>query len=74
MNRLMAEMEKTMDEQKLDWVSTAYVAEKLGVSRGKARQVIRDSGIAIYMVGNRIRVIRKDADEMVERLALGRRI
>lgn len=63
-----------MVDEKLDWVNTAYVADKLGVSPGKARKVIKDSGIAVYLVGNRIRVIRKDADEMIERLALGRKI
>ena len=63
-----------MSEEKLDWVGTAYVAEKLSVSPGTARKVIRESGIAIYYVGNRVRVIRKDADEMIERKLLGRRI
>lgn len=61
-----------MTEEKLDWVGTKYVAEKLNVSPGKARKVIQESGIAVYHIGNRIRVIRKDADEMIERKRLGR--
>lgn len=63
-----------MTEEKLDWVNTQYVADKLGVSVGKARKVIVESGVAIWYVGKRIKVIRKDADELVERLQLGRRI
>ncbi|MGP5049762.1 helix-turn-helix domain-containing protein [Glutamicibacter ardleyensis] len=54
-----------MDEKLSEWVSTADVAEALGVSMSKARKVIRDEGLTVFTVGSRWKIYREDLERLV---------
>lgn len=58
-------MVMVMDEKLSEWVSTADVAEALGVSMSKARKVIRDEGLTVFTVGSRWKIYREDLERLV---------
>jgi hypothetical protein len=52
-------------EKQQEWVGTKFVAEALGISMSKARKLV-EAEMTVFVVGSRWKILREDADRVIE--------